>query len=149
MNFVRYFAASILVIACSTGWAQQPGTVEYNTVFLPAHGAGDTRTPISSQSWGAFSIAMLDEGEISMTGWAINHDTESEAVQASLEMCSRRGGIGCEINLVFMNQCAAVTTSSSGTYASRDRTLGLARRAARKPCQADCRILYEGCARPR
>jgi len=147
MDFRRFCVVIFLLFVGNFCWAQQPGTVEYNTVFLPAHGAGDTRPPTRRSVWGAFSIAMLDEGEVSMTGWAINYGSESEASQASLDMCARRGGKGCEIHLVFMNQCAAVTTSSAGTYASRDRSLRLARRAARKHCAADCRILYEGCTR--
>lgn len=146
---VRQIVVLVLLAASGIAMAQQPGTVEYNTVFLPAHGVGDTRAPAEGDSWGAFAIAMGNEDGVSMTGWAINHATETQARNASLEMCDRRGGKDCVVDLVFMNQCAAVTTSDAGTYASRDRTLKLSRRAAREHCGSGCRILYEGCTSQR
>jgi len=141
-----------LLIACclltfSSGplLAQDPSSPSYHTVFLPAHNAGDTRAPGQSQSWGAFSIAASEEDTISLTGWAINHRTEEEARAAALDMCSRRGGKACEVDLVFVNQCASVATSARETAASRDRTLRRARRSAMQACGSDCRVLYEGC----
>ena len=148
MRFLQLVLACFLLTASLSSAAQQPGTVEYNTVFLPAHGAGDTRIPRGGQSWGAFSLAERVEGDVSMTGWAIGYRTEDEARLASLDMCTRRGGINCGINLVFMNQCATVMTSDAGTHASRDRTLRLTRRAANKLCGPNCRTLYEGCVSP-
>lgn len=145
MDFRRFSVFLCVAFVGNLCWAQQPGTVEYNTVLLPALGAGDARKPSPNTFWGAFSIAMLDEGEALLTGWAIDYETEAKARQESLDMCARRGGKGCEIHLVFMNQCAVVTTSSAGIFAARDRTLRLSRRAARRSCASDCRILYEGC----
>ncbi|WP_394001328.1 DUF4189 domain-containing protein [Luteimonas sp. WGS1318] len=143
---------AILLIACCLPafcsgplLAQDPSSSSYHTVFLPAHDAGDTRAPNQSQSWGAFSIAAAEEGAISLTGWAINHGTEADASDAALEMCSRRGGKECEVDLVFVNQCASVATSATETAASRDRTLRRARRSAMQACGSDCRVLYEGC----
>lgn len=149
MNFSRLFVLCLLAGASSYSSAQQPGTVEYNTIFLPAHGAGDTLTPTRTQSWGAFSIATSDEDEVAMTGWAVDYRTEDEASRASLDMCARRGGSACEINLVFMNQCATVMTSDAGTHASRDRTLRRSRKAAGRLCGSNCRVLYEGCTSSR
>ncbi|MCD9007736.1 DUF4189 domain-containing protein [Luteimonas sp. XNQY3] len=138
-------ALCLLTLGSSALFAQDPSSSSYHTVFLPAHNAGDTRAPNQSQSWGAFAIAAAEEGAISLTGWAINHRTEDEASAASLEMCARRGGEACEVNLVFVNQCASVATSATETAASRDRTLRRARKSAMQACGGDCRILYEGC----
>lgn len=149
MRILQFSLFLAILAPGSLLWAQQPGSHAYNTVFLPAIGAGDTRNPSERQSWGAFSIAQDDEAEASLTGWAIGYGTEAKARQASIEMCAERGGKGCEINLVFMNQCASVATSATETVASRDRTLRLARLASMQSCGEDCRVLYEGCAIPR
>lgn len=84
-----------------------------------------------------------------MTGWAIAHETEAQAREASLNMCSQRGGEGCEVTFVFSNHCATVATSEAGTRVAAGSTLRKSRREARKFCASDCRILYEGCAFPR
>jgi hypothetical protein len=45
-----------LSIMAGPGEAQQPGTVEYNTVFLPANGLGDTRRAGPVNRYGAVAL---------------------------------------------------------------------------------------------
>ncbi|WP_159097471.1 hypothetical protein [Stenotrophomonas sp. SAU14A_NAIMI4_5] len=54
-------ASSLLLSAAS--FAQQPGPVEYNTVLMPAHGVGDTRSPSSAVRWGDAGTASSKPGQ--------------------------------------------------------------------------------------
>lgn len=54
--------ASIATIAN----AQQPGSVEYNTVFLPAHGVGDTVRASPRDRWGRLLPATVRFSDLSL-----------------------------------------------------------------------------------
>lgn len=146
MKVRRWLATLVFLSITGTAYPQDPSSQQYHTVFLPAHGVGDTKSPDKNLSWGAYSVSNSDEEEVSLSGWAVGYQSEKAASAAALEMCSRRGGINCAINMVFANRCAVVATSDDGTAASRESSLRRARRSAMQACGKNCRILYEGCS---
>ncbi|TDK30075.1 DUF4189 domain-containing protein [Luteimonas terrae] len=149
MRFLFRLAVAIIALSAGAVHSQEPGSQQYNSVFLPAHGVGDTQQPRRRLSWGAFSVSEADENEAALSGWAVGYQTEADASAAALMMCSERGGINCTINLAFANQCAAVATSDNETVASREDTLRQARKSAMQACGRDCEILYAGCSNGR
>jgi hypothetical protein len=127
----------------STSFAQQPGTPQYNSVFLPAHGAGDTRQP--PRRWGA--VARGDDLQL---GWSVNGDSEDQAGNLAVRDCSARGSRNCQVVNTFSNSCAVVVVGQSDRnfLSLPRRSLDKVRKTALKECGPECRVMFEGCALP-
>ncbi|MBK0012709.1 DUF4189 domain-containing protein [Stenotrophomonas sp. S41] len=137
-------AATLAILTISTiAFAQQPGSQEYNTVFLPAHGVGDTARP--NVRWGG-----LARGADKTLGWYVGAQTEQEAVKLAIQDCVARGSTNCEGVETFFNSCAAVAVGPANrTYSKAPASLSSVRKRALKNCGSpECKILFEGCARP-
>lgn len=126
--------------------AQQPGSVDYNRVFLPAHGAGDTRRlPDPKTRWGAAALSHIN----SWSGFVVGYPSEEMATEAAIEMCTRRGGENCLPDYTFRNSCSAVAVGGQYSAYATTPDLRNARRRALQTCSeggAPCRILWEGCS---
>ncbi|WP_414716012.1 DUF4189 domain-containing protein [Stenotrophomonas sp.] len=144
----RFGAPIVVGLLLSTGAsAQQPGSVEYNTVFLPGHGVGDTRSPDPRIRWGA-----LARGDDRALGYTLVGRTKDEAQALAVADCESRGSRNCVVLETFFNSCIAVTASlsdpSNRVAMMSPNGLRSVRRKAMKECGADCEIIYEGCAVP-
>lgn len=134
--------AMILLLPAIT-FAQQPGTTAYNTVFLPAHGAGDTLRPYVNK-WGAWA-----KGEDGALGWTFSGRTEREARRLALEDCAARGIRRCKVEKTFANGCAALAKSTNDRrWQIAPDNLDWVRQTALSGCGPDCKIVFEGCAIP-
>lgn len=154
---------SVAVLACiglgvlvSPAAAQQPqpGSSEYNSVYLPAHGVGDTRRGPAAVRWGA-----VVAGKGGVLGWATESASEEEAAQRALSMCDAAGALECELIRTFANSCFAVASDiarvdvANGQLVTIDVTSGTSnlrklRQAALRQCGPDCAIVRDGCALP-
>lgn len=139
-------------VACSGSGlvqAQQPGTPAYNSVFLPAHGVGDTRQGAPVQ-WGAFA-----SGKRGAMGWVLNGASEDEASGQALSQCVSGGGEDCSVDFTFANECAVVATSSTNWHwLSGPSSLKSLRKETMQNCarasaggRSECQFVWEGCAR--
>lgn len=139
----RTLAAMILLLPVPA-MAQQPGTPQYNTVFLPAHGAGDTARS-SIDRWGGWA-----RGDDKKTlGWTVAGRSEQEARALAVSDCERRGGNNCAVIETFVNACAAIAAGPTDRwYEISPKSLRRARRGALEACGPDCRVIFEGCAMP-
>lgn len=97
----RTLAAMILLLPVPA-MAQQPGTPQYNSVFLPAHGVGDTRRVLPDR-WGAWA-----RGDDRTLGWTFSGRTREEAGQLAIADCTARGSQNCRVLEAFANACAAI-----------------------------------------
>ena len=137
---IFFYLAAFLAGAPMEAVAQQPGTNAYNQIFLPAHGAGDTRhAPLA---WGAFSVSPSDQ----LTGSATGAASEEAASAAAIADCQRRGGVACAVEFTYSNQCVAVAATSQKYAWSRGRTARSVRSKAMAACGGDCAIYYEDCS---
>lgn len=141
-------ASMFLFLMCTTSLAvaQQPGSVEYNTVLLPALGAGDTKSASSSDRWGA-----LASGDGRIFGFIYGTTTKKAAERAAVEDCVANGGKDCHVVSSFVNSCMAIAASPSDAgYAQGDavkRSIEWVRAEALDACgESDCKIVREGCA---
>lgn len=134
--------------------AQQPGSPAYNSVYLPAHGAGDTRPGPAVLRWGA-----VVAGKGGVLGWATDSTSEEDAAQRAQRMCEATGALECEVIRTFANSCFAVASDiakvdvASGELVTIDMTsgirdLGKLRKEALKQCGTDCAIVRDGCSLP-
>lgn len=142
------FSGSVLLVAgliTAPAHAQQPGSVEYNTVFLPAHGVGDTVRASELDRWGAIATGKGDA-----LGFVVDARSEKEAKTKAVEDCSSGGGENCEVEDVFTNVCIAVASSPDANYWSSGspsrNTAKTLRERALKGCGENCEIIREGCA---
>ncbi|MGE6335247.1 DUF4189 domain-containing protein [Stenotrophomonas sp. NPDC077659] len=122
--------------------AQQPGTPEYNSVYLPAHGVGDTKP--QALRWGGWA-----RGDDRRLGFTVSGRTEEEARALAVADCESRGSVNCVPLKTFYNACAAIAEGPTDrTAITTDRGLKRARSQALKNCRPDCKIIFEGCALP-
>lgn len=130
-----------LMLVPTFALAQQPGSGAYNSVYLPAHGVGDTRQ--SGTSWGAMALA--DGHQI---GWVVDADSENSAADAAMEDCVSAGGSNCVVEFTFSNACAVVATGPKDTtwVHNGSRSMRWIRKEALRDCGSGCQIVREGCA---
>ncbi|MBK0014139.1 DUF4189 domain-containing protein [Stenotrophomonas sp. S41] len=147
MNTILRVAVAFALVLSAVASAQQPGSAEYNSVFLPAQGAGDTRSPDPRIRWG--SVA---GGDDEIWGYTLVGKTEAEAQALAVADCQARGSKNCAPLRTFFNSCIAVAVSSSDpdnrVGKMSPKGLRWVRREATRECGADCKIVYEGCAVP-
>ncbi|WP_312236657.1 DUF4189 domain-containing protein [Stenotrophomonas sp.] len=146
----RVFLLLGIALSIDSASAQQPqpGSVEYNTVYLPAHGVGDTRRPNPGNRWGAVAT-----GRGAVIGFMVGARSESEAKRAAIGDCVAAGGRECLAEEAFVNSCAVVTMNSSQFSWSiadpKKRSAEWLRTRALSKCGTeDCKIIREGCASP-
>ncbi|MGV6490543.1 DUF4189 domain-containing protein [Stenotrophomonas rhizophila] len=148
MRSVRFSGAALLLVGAiqAPAGAQQPGSVEYNTVYLPGHGAGDVVATSALDRWGAIATGKGDA-----LGFVVGARSEKEARANAIKECSSGGAENCEVEDVFINVCIAVASSPSANYWSsgspnRNTAKALRERALKGCGEKDCRIIREGCA---
>lgn len=95
----KLLIAAVFALQAEQGLAQQPGSAAYNSVYLPAHGVGDTRRP-AEERWGALALGKKDA-----VGWTLDGTSEEDAAGTALDAC-RASGDGCRVMLTFVNECA-------------------------------------------
>lgn len=121
-------------------YSQQPGSAAYNSVYLPAHGVGDTRRQ-GVENWGAFASGVGD-----VVGWTMDGATEDEAEQIAMSECQSSGGTACRIEGTFVNECAVLASGPSDYgWSHGNRGMRFHRKRALAQCGAGCRIIREGC----
>lgn len=111
---LSFFSAPVLLVAgliTAPAHAQQPGSVEYNTVYLPGHGAGDTVPSSPLDRWGAIATGKGDA-----LGFFVGARSAKEAKAKAIEECPFGGGENCEVEDVFTNVCIAVASSPDANY---------------------------------
>jgi hypothetical protein len=148
MRLVLFSGTALLLagLILTPAGAQQPGSVEYNTVYLPGHGVGDTVRSSPLDRWGAIATGKGDA-----LGFFVGARSAKEAKAKAIEECSSGGGENCEVEDVFTNVCIAVASSPSANYwfsgSPKRNTAKALRERALKGCgEKNCRIIREGCA---
>lgn len=146
MRSVLFSGAALLLVGLmqATAGAQQPGSVEYNTVYLPGHGVGDTlqNSPVR---WGAIAFGSGRE-----LGFTLNARTKKAAEAGAVQECKANGGKNCRILKAFFNGCAVIAaTPTKLRWVVNDvdsESMESLRNSAMSACGSDCEIVREGCA---
>ena len=130
---------------CGEAHSQQPGSVQYNQVVVPGHGAGDTRSGKTGPYWGAIALERKGGG-----GYGISSAfrSESQAKKMALQECQRDATHECVVVDSFYAYCAAVALGSAhwGFRIGRDEGIRRITEEAQQSCgDSDCRIVYSKC----
>lgn len=141
-------ACSVLVLFVSSAFAQQPGSVQYNTQVLPANGI--VARNASPDRWGAIAIATDKSDHL---GWKDDGTSRDQAEASALELCRSAGATKCKVVGSFANSCAALALGPDrygvSFTADTGRSVAYTKKDAVKKCGlADCRIVRSGCTVP-
>ncbi|WP_312367802.1 DUF4189 domain-containing protein [Stenotrophomonas sp.] len=138
----------LIGLACGsilTAAAQQPGSAAYNSVYLPAHGVGDTQRNNNARQWGAFA-----SGKHSVVGWTVDGSSAQDASDKAVAACEAAGGEDCGLEFTFGDQCAVVASGpEEWHWKTGNDNLDKLKRQTLRQCGRDCSIIREGCALPR
>lgn len=138
----KLLIAAVFALQAEQGLAQQPGSAAYNSVYLPAHGVGDTRRPVEER-WGALALGKKDA-----VGWTLDGTNEEDAAGTALDAC-RASGDGCRVMLTFVNECAAIALSPTRyEWVKGNKSLRSLRRQVLGQCGEECFVVRDGCALP-
>ena len=145
--FVALFCSlAATVLFAEPAKAQQPGTAAYNSVFLPAIGAGDTRSrSYNTLPWAAAA------GDTRQTppGVTWGAPDEATAEAEAMQLCRDNGGVSCRIITTFQNRCIAIGNSGDDSFPwATASTLNEVRSDVRRRCARDgerCEIAYQRC----
>jgi hypothetical protein len=98
--------------------------------------------------WGAIAT----DGDGGSFGASINAPDQESADQSALADCrARKGSSKCEIEIAYVNQCAAMVAGDVGYNTKAGLTIDLAIQAAMKVCNAadtHCYAYYTACSMP-
>ena len=102
--------------------------------FGPAPGSGASRS-----SYGAIAISDSDKGALRW-GKAYGYESRARAEAAAVRFCMAGGLPGCRVRLWFFNACAALVTTSDGTWWTDWRgSLAAARQVTLAECEQDAK----------
>lgn len=156
--------AGILCAVSGLAWSQMtpqmqqqlppsdPSSSQYNSVYLPSLGQGDTVRPNSNVRWEDRWGAIADDGN-GVYGIVTDLGSRRLAQKAAVAECRRRGGGECMVGLAYYNQCAVVVAGTTGAELAHAPTEDQAKKIAVENCEATdgqgvCRVYYSGCSLP-
>ena len=111
-----------------------------NESSVPAQPQGRWQT-----RWGAIAT---DE-TVGTFGFAKNLASKQLASQAAITACKQNGGVRCEKQLSYYNQCAVVARGDTFYAARSEATIELASKRASQKCDSltkNCSIVYADCS---
>lgn len=126
-----------------------PSSSQYHSVYLPSLGHGDTVQP--SANWKDRWGAIASDGK-STYGIVTDNSSKIDAIRLAIAECRNRGGVGCQIDRTFVNQCAAVIAGDRSSASANAPTEEEAIRMGEAKCvssgETSCRVYYSGCSLP-
>lgn len=85
-------------------------------------------------------------------GVAVDKRSKADASRSAVEDCQRQGGVNCEIEAAYDNQCVAVITGNGAHNTPIAPALDQAIATGIKTCRdgglANCRVYYSACSLP-
>lgn len=99
------------------------------------------------KTWGA--IAPSPKGGV--LGTALGASNREEAEQLALADCKAKGGVECEIELSYHNQCAVMTVGDKFLGSAHAASIERASEIGIAGCQrndTNCRVYYSACTEP-
>lgn len=98
--------------------------------------------------WGAIAVS-----KDSVVGVSTDENNKRGAQKIAIADCESRGGAGCDVQIAYYNQCAALVVSGRSYSVAREETEEKAIRSAVNDCNARngrgaCRVYYSGCSLP-
>lgn len=98
-----------------------------------------------ADTWGAIAT----DGIKGSLGTAVRMPSKEEAKRTALSQCRANGGLNCEVDLEYYNQCAVMVVGDKGYNTARAATIEKATQLGEKTCgstDTNCRVYYADCS---
>lgn len=108
---------------------------------------------LPAQKWVDHYGAIATDFSHGSVGIANDLQDQHAAEQAAISACQARGGVTCNVEITYRNQCAGLVAGDSGHNTKAGSTVADAMQKAMKTCEAadtNCRAFYNysGCSLP-
>jgi hypothetical protein len=137
---------------CPSGMIPYSGTDISSCGPIPAgYYNNDAAAPQSvppvrwADTWGAIAT----DGIKGSLGTAVRMPSKEEAKRTALSQCRANGGVNCEVDLEYYNQCAVMVVGDKGYNTARAATIEKATQLGQKTCSSadtNCRVYYADCS---
>ncbi|WP_443304501.1 DUF4189 domain-containing protein [Variovorax sp. CCNWLW235] len=123
------------------------------TSCAPIPGAGNQQAPQPpSEQWERRWGAIATDAPNGVIGVTIDKRSKREASRAAISDCQRQGGVTCQLEAAYDNQCAALVVGSRTYTTPNAATIEIATELGMKACRdagnQNCRVLYSACSLP-
>ena len=128
-----------------------PSSSQYNSVYLPSLGQGDTVRPDPRGRWEDRWGAIAADAKKGKIGTAVDVASKRMAERMALAACKGDGGTDCRIKITYTNQCVAMVVGKVGYGTSHAATESEAEMLGLSDCKAkdkECSVYYSGCSLP-
>ena len=154
MLLLTIFMSSSVSAQCATGVDTGGACIPPDASGMPGYNSGNetarpSPAPIWKDSWGAIAI----DGESGKAGTVTDRNSKSDAASDAIRECKGRGGVDCQVELTYYNQCAAVAWGVQGRGLASGAEQADAERGALRECKQaakdGCKVVYSACSRAR
>lgn len=146
-GLIAALASPIAGLACPSGMAPNAPAGAGTTVTSCRPADTQPKAPAWETRWGAFAFG--SNGEVGVSQGKRN---QRAAKKAAISECAQRGGIECESDFAFKNQCAAIASGNGRSKLQGAPTEEEAKNLALQRCHqegnGECWIYYSGCSPP-
>ena len=119
---------------------------------IPGYGNQQQGPQQPAPQWEGRWGAVATDGPKGAMGVATDRRSERDASQAAMQDCQSKGGVNCQVDAAYDNQCAAVVVGDGGYNVSSRRTADQAVAVGMKTCRdagrANCHVHYSACSLP-
>jgi len=132
----------------NTSGAAGGGCVPFHPSQAPNNASGNPVPTVRwARRWGAIAIDQTN-GEV---GTSVSMSSKRKAEKAAMLDCQSKGGNGCEIGLIYHDQCSVIARGDTHLTMQGAKTIEEAASIALARCEDDtdnCRVDYSGCSYP-
>jgi len=118
---------------------------------IPGYGNQQQRPQQPTPQWESRWGAIATDGPKGAMGVATDRGSERDASQAAMQDCQSKGGVNCQIDAAYDNQCAAVVVGGGYNVSSRgtvDQAVAVGMKICRDAGRANCHVHYSACSLP-
>lgn len=150
---LTYTLAQSALAQCATGVNAGGGAcIPPDAPSMPNYDQSTSPSRTTKQAawldqWGAIVFGIDQTAEGSVTGAA----SKNQAIESATKICHAKGAKECHLEIVYVNQCAAVAWGDTSSSTTRAPDTGTAKILAMKDCNkstSNCRIVYTACSLP-
>lgn len=151
------FASSVRAEqGCPDGFVPNPTWAQGQQQCIPGsantnYDAGSYSTPGASRwksKWGSIALDAVS----GMTGVAGSRPSRKKAEKDSIDMCRKKGGKDCRVQISYANQCGVIAWGNQRTATANAPTVEEASSQALAICKeaagTECEIFFSDCSLP-
>ena len=154
MNFRASLILMAVVVAFSFVKAQNiPPPAHPNSPYYVPPGAQSgnysSHNQDSSKEWQTRWGSIATDKKNGIFGSSVNMPSKNSAKREAILDCKKKGGVSCEFEIAYANQCVAMSTGNIWYNAQSAETPEDAAKKTLEVCEdkdTNCRVFYQDCS---